>query len=177
MSEPDWRDDARRLAERCESFAKAVRDYDANPGESYHLERLRMGLFSIYDGSRRIRRRWKGAADGDDHKDLADYSGESAERMAEWMRLLPAWLTARIGGDTWFFGLLMTTGHVLAVESITNVRMGADGTVWLDAWLVPEGWTPARGIDGAPLVTSPTDRTTATINAAHIVAAMELADT
>lgn len=177
MSTHDWRDDARRLAERCEYFAKAVRDYDANPAEGSHLERLRIGLFDIYDGARRIRREWKAARDGDTNEELADHSGELAETMAEWMRLLPAWLTARIGGDTWFFGLLMSTGHVLAVESITNVRMGADGSVWLDVWLIPDGWEPHRNIAGAPLVTSPTNRTTASINAAHIVAAMELADT
>jgi hypothetical protein len=74
------------------------------------------------------------------------------------------------------FGLLTTTGDVLRISSIIALNQSADGMVLLDVLLdhagVPEGvdaaWQPKHYL-GAPVPGA----TMATVNLAHIVAAVE----
>ena len=101
---------------------------------------------------------------------------ERVERMAA---LLPAWFCERMATDDWHFGIMLTTGQMLHVETIEAVHQ-SDGGVWLDVRLgEPDGvrseWMPARGW---PTPThSPTRRRMCSVNAAHVVCAVELADT
>jgi hypothetical protein len=75
-------------------------------------------------------------------------------------------------GDTWSFGLLLTTGQVLCISTITKITQGADGSLWLDVdMMLNDGWL--KDVT-AQAITSPTSRTTASVNAAHVIAAFEL---
>ena len=50
--------------------------------------------------------------------------------------ILPAWFTDRLLQDEWPFGLLLSDGTVIGVQSIKDVKQGTDGTVWLDVRLI-----------------------------------------
>src|SRR3954469_13853124 len=93
--------------------------------------------------------------------------------------LLPAWFAGRmIGAERGSFGLLLATGDVLRVTSITAVHLGSDGTILLDLRLdhagVPEGadqaWRTKHYV-GAPVPGA----AAATINFAQVVAVVEFA--
>jgi hypothetical protein len=106
-------------------------------------------------------------------------------RMATWSRVsdpendggqLPAWFASRMTAVRGAFGLLLATGDVLRVISLTAAHISSDGTVLLDVLLdhagVPEGvdtaWQSKHYL-GAPLPGA----TVATVNMAHVVAAIE----
>jgi len=90
--------------------------------------------------------------------------------------LLPAWFGSRMIGLRGSFGLLLTTGDVLRITSIGALHQSPTGTVLLDVLLdhsgVPDGidlvWQPKRYL-GAPVPGA----TVATVNLAHVVAAVE----
>jgi hypothetical protein len=94
--------------------------------------------------------------------------------------LLPAWLGRRLIGLHGRFGLLLTTGDVMRITSIGAIHLSSDGLVLLDVSLdhagVPDGidlaWQPKQFL-GAPVPGA----TAATVNLAHVVAAVELIDT
>jgi hypothetical protein len=94
--------------------------------------------------------------------------------------LLPAWLGRRLIGLHGRFGLLLATGDVMRITSIGAVHMSSDGLVLLDVSLdrggVPDGidpaWQPKQFL-GAPLPGA----TAATVNLAHVVAAVEFIET
>ena len=98
-------------------------------------------------------------------------------------KLLPAWFVQRMMTDEWTFGLLLATGQVLVINRIASVHQAADGSIWLDvemrekredSWLEPElGKMPSN----LNYLLAPTERNDASINAAHVVAAFELAST
>jgi hypothetical protein len=90
--------------------------------------------------------------------------------------ILPAWLTERMMMDDWLFGLLLATGHVVAIHRITAVTRDASGVVWLDVILASEaGAYPLKaGGTALPLILAPTDRREASINATSVVMALEL---
>jgi hypothetical protein len=89
---------------------------------------------------------------------------------------LPAWFSERMMSDVWSFGLLMITGDVIAIESINRITKDASGNLWLDATLL-DSLLGREDINGHKLFLAPTSRTTISINAFHVVAAFELADT
>ena len=90
--------------------------------------------------------------------------------------LLPAWLGRRLIGLRGRFGLLLTTGDVMRITSIGAVYLSSDGLILLDVSLdragVPDGidqaWQ-AKHFLGAPYPGGDE----ATVNLAHVVAAME----
>jgi len=90
--------------------------------------------------------------------------------------LLPAWLGRRLIGLRGRFGLLLTTGDVLRITSLTAVHQSSDGLVLLDVLLdhagVPEGidlaWQSKHFL-GAPVPGA----TLASVNLAQVVAAVE----
>jgi hypothetical protein len=89
---------------------------------------------------------------------------------------LPAWFASRMVGLRGSFGLLLTTGDVLRVTSIAAAHLSADGTILLDVLLdlagVPDGVDQAwrtKHFLGSPVPGA----TVATVNLAHIVAAVE----
>ena len=94
--------------------------------------------------------------------------------------LLPAWLGRRLIGLHGSFGLLLATGDVMRITSIGAVHMSSDGLVLLDVSLdhggVPDNidvaWQRKRFL-GAPLPGA----TAATVNLAHVVAAVEFIET
>lgn len=90
--------------------------------------------------------------------------------------MLPAWFTERMMEDVWSFGLLMITGDVIAIENINALIRDASGNIWLDATMQLTN-SSMQQVNGHPIFTSPTSRTNISINAAHVVAAFELADT
>jgi hypothetical protein len=93
--------------------------------------------------------------------------------------LLPAWLGRRLIGLRGRFGLLLTTGDVLRITSIGAAYLSSDGLILLDVSLdhagVPPGvdlaWRPKHYL-GAPVP----DGVDATVNLAHVVAAVEFVD-
>lgn len=94
--------------------------------------------------------------------------------------LLPAWLGRRLIGLHGRFGLLLTTGDVLRITTITAVHRSPDGLTLLDVSLdtagVPEGvdlaWRPKQFL-GAPVPGA----TSATVNLAQVTMAMEFLGT
>jgi hypothetical protein len=94
--------------------------------------------------------------------------------------LLPAWLGRRLIGLHGKFGLLLATGDVMRITSIGAVHLSSEGLVLLDVSLdqpgVPDGvdlaWQSKQFL-GAPVPGA----TAATVNLAHVVAAVEFVDT
>lgn len=95
------------------------------------------------------------------------------ETVAE---LLPAWIGRRMIGLRGSFGLLLTTGDVVRLTSISAAYQSSGGVVLLDVLLdhagVPDGVDQAwrsKHFLGAPVPGG----TLASVNLAHIVAAVE----
>jgi hypothetical protein len=90
--------------------------------------------------------------------------------------LLPAWLGRRMTGLHGRFGLLLTTGDILRITTISAAHLSSEGTVLLDVSLdsagVPDGvdlaWQ-AKHFLGAPVPGA----TAATVNLAQVVTAIE----
>lgn len=96
----------------------------------------------------------------------------------EFCRLLPAWFTPRMLDDEWAFGLLLVTGVVLGISHIERVVQAADGSLWLDVDMMENYASVSIHKDfWSSVVVAPTSRLRASVNAAHVVAAVELADT
>jgi len=89
--------------------------------------------------------------------------------------LLPCWFTDRILSEPGRFGALLDTRQVLIIDAIKGVRQAPNGIIWLDVELV----VPYRK-EGFPwghfpvLKSCAPDRATCSINAAHIVAVVEV---
>src|SRR5580692_5667243 len=89
---------------------------------------------------------------------------------------LPVWFGTRMIGLRGRFGLVLTTGDILRITSIAALHQSHTGIVLLDVLLdhggVPDGidlaWQPKRYL-GAPVPGA----TVATMNLAHVVAAVE----
>jgi hypothetical protein len=70
----------------------------------------------------------------------------------------------------------LVTGQVLVIESILDVR-GTTGNVWIDVTMHGRGGSLALvKSENFDFIYSPTHRTDASVNAAHVVAAFELMD-
>ena len=90
--------------------------------------------------------------------------------------LLPAWFGSRMIGLRGRFGLILTTGDILRITSIGALHQSSSGTVLLDVLLdhggIPDGidlaWQPKHYL-GTPVPGA----TVATVNLAHVVAAVE----
>ncbi|MEN0077429.1 MAG: hypothetical protein AAGC69_23790, partial [Paracraurococcus sp.] len=91
-------------------------------------------------------------------------------------RHLPAWLGQRLVGRQGRFGLLLTTGDVLRITTITAAHLSTDGLTLLDVQLdsagVPDGvdlaWR-AKHFLGMPVPGA----AAATVNLAEVVTAVE----
>jgi hypothetical protein len=90
--------------------------------------------------------------------------------------LLPAWFGSRMIGLRGRFGLLLTTGEILRITSVTALHESPHGVILLDVLLdhggVPDGVDEAwrtKWYLGAPVPGA----TLATVNLAHVVSAME----
>ena len=90
--------------------------------------------------------------------------------------LLPAWFGSRMIGLRGRFGLVLTTGDTLRMTSIGALHQSSSGIILLDV-LLDHGGTP-DGIDLAwqskHFLAAPVPgATVATVNLAHVVAAVE----
>jgi hypothetical protein len=91
-------------------------------------------------------------------------------------RFLPAWLGSRMIGLRGRFGLKLTSGDIIRITSIVALHQSPDGIVLLDVLFdhsgIPDGidlaWRPKHYL-GAPVPGA----TVATVNLAHVVAAVE----
>jgi hypothetical protein len=100
-----------------------------------------------------------------------EFTEINTSHAAEW---LPWWL-ARMSTDAWPFGLLLVTNQVLCIQHIDRIWRDSRGTLWLDVIMLEDAPSAAKGMKLACLI-APTGRIKATINADHVVAAFELAD-
>jgi hypothetical protein len=115
----------------------------------------------------------------------ADYRSDQEDSSLAWthitdpeqsVELLPIWFSTRMIGSRGSFGLLLTTGDVLRITSVTALHESHRGIILLDVLLdiagVPEGvdqaWRTKHYL-GAPIPGA----TIATVNLAHVVAAVE----
>jgi len=102
-------------------------------------------------------------------------SNEAEDSLKRAKSLLPAWFVPRMMEDVWHFGLLMSDGTLISIETILSVAQAADGSIWLDVRLSEAA---PFAIENYPkLLKSPTSRSDASINVCHIMAAFETADT
>jgi hypothetical protein len=106
----------------------------------------------------------------------SDPVADCENRLERCVKLLPAWFVPRMTDDTWFFGLLLSTGQTLTIEHIDNVSQAADDSLWVDVTMHKEFYAHGLAAWVIPIC-APTSRVQASINVAHIVCAFELADT
>ena len=104
------------------------------------------------------------------------------EEQREAERLLPAWFVPRMMFDEWFFGLLLTNGDILAIETIRKVHQDAMGNLWIDVTAHEyESRCLWQGSNDRPwrkkIVGAPTERTFMSVNVSNIITAFELAYT
>lgn len=89
-------------------------------------------------------------------------------------RMLPAGFIRQWLGERGTYGLLLSNGIWLGISEIEELHKAADGSLWIDvrmlenAGLVNEVW-------GQKVVIAPT-RSIISINVAHVVCALKLAD-
>lgn len=92
------------------------------------------------------------------------------------VRALPIWFVTRMIGLRGRFGLLLTSGDILRITSLTALHESLNGVILLDVLLdhagVPDGvdqaWRTKHYL-GAPVPGA----TMATVNLAHVVTAVE----
>jgi len=106
---------------------------------------------------------------------MSDAADRYYQSIMDAGKLLPAWFVPRMMDDEWSFGLLLVTGQVLHITHIGHVAQDAAGTIWIDANMNDD--PPFQAWKGMKDLTAPTSRRTISINAAHVVAAFETADT
>jgi hypothetical protein len=104
---------------------------------------------------------------------------EYDKATARCAQLLPAWFVPRMMTDVWSFALLTANRQAILIDHINRISQAADGGLWLDVQLLDSagGWEENLRQMGLHIITAPTTRTSASVNAAHIVAAFEIADT
>ena len=106
-------------------------------------------------------------------------NGRHDQPPADWRQrvadLLPSWFAERLAEDGTRFGVLLGTGHVLIVDRVRGVRAAAGGQVWLDVEIIVPFKKDGFPWGHFPLVKlSADERALSSINAAHIVAVVEV---
>lgn len=86
------------------------------------------------------------------------------------IEVLPAWYTGRMMTDQWYFGLVTTDGHTIAIGNITAV---SDDGKWMDVELLTADEVPDN--DAAKFITAVADdRRSASIQIEKIIMAYEI---
>lgn len=67
---------------------------------------------------------------------------------------------------------MLSNGKTIGIESINKVSVDINGKIWIDAVMID-----SQPYSLKEVFISPTSRTEVTINADHIIAAFEIADT
>jgi len=89
------------------------------------------------------------------------------EKMTE---ILPLWYIERMSRDHWCFGLLLSSGYILAINQITGI---SDDKMWMEVHLAAIGDGPDE-IFGIRVLYAPTDRESASVRIDQIQSAFEL---
>lgn len=86
------------------------------------------------------------------------------------VEILPAWYTGRMMQDQWYFGLVTTDGHTIAIGRISAI---SDDGKWMDVELLTSDEVPTD--KGAKFMTAVADdRRSASIQIEKIVMAYEI---
>ena len=104
---------------------------------------------------------------------IAHPNTQYADTADEAKKLLPAWFIPRMMTGDCQFGLLLSSGIVLPISKIRGVAQDAAGDIWLDVAMVTYKGGAVLGIKVPNL---PTSKLEASVNAKHVVAALELSD-
>jgi hypothetical protein len=86
-------------------------------------------------------------------------------------KILPVWYIRRMSTDSWGFGLLLTSGDVLAIERIEGV---SSDKAWIEVILKPKHDGLPKELFGTPILYAPTDRLVASVRVEQISAAFEI---
>ena len=89
-------------------------------------------------------------------------AGQAAE-------ILPAWYTERMMMDQWYFGLVTTDGHTIAIGNITAI---SDDGKWMDVDLLTSDEVPENDTKFITAVAD--DRRSASIQIGKIIMAYEI---
>lgn len=84
--------------------------------------------------------------------------------------ILPAWYTSRMMQDQWFFGLVTTDGHTIAIGKISSI---SDNGKWMDVELLTADEVP-NNKDTKFITAVADDRRSASIQIEKIVMAYEI---
>lgn len=87
--------------------------------------------------------------------------------------LMPAWFAGRMLADEWKFGLLLSTGQTMLIRRVEAIYISPQGQILMDVDMLTE--VAGLAVTG-PVLVAPTERSRATVNLSHVVAAFELAD-
>lgn len=101
---------------------------------------------------------------------------ECWDRVKDSYALLPTWMTERMMNDSWSFGLLTSTGHLICINSIDKITRDVNGDIWLTVTLMSHDCAPDIG-DNCKVVCAFCSNDQATVAARHIVLAVELKGT
>ena len=86
------------------------------------------------------------------------------------IEILPAWYTGRMMSDQWYFGLVTTDGHTIAIGRITAI---SDDSKWMDVELLTSDEIPST--ENTKFITAVADdRRSASIQIEKIVMAYEI---
>lgn len=106
-----------------------------------------------------------------ERKDSVELIDGLDQRVAAAQTLLPAWFVPRMMSDKWQFGLLLVTGDTVPVLQLTDVHQDAAGDLWIDARVAEGG---VKSEPGRRLLMPAGGRSIVSINARHVVVAMEI---
>lgn len=88
------------------------------------------------------------------------------------VEVVPAWYTSRMMDEHWLFGLLVADGRVITIKKIKAV---SDDGQWMDVELAEADEAEKHAAKlGKPVYAVASDRTTASVRVASIVAAVDL---
>jgi hypothetical protein len=86
-------------------------------------------------------------------------------------KILPVWYVRRMSTDFWGFGLLLTSGNILAIARIEGL---SSDKAWIEVSLKPKQDGLPNELFGTPVIYAPTDRLTASVRIDQISAAFEI---
>jgi hypothetical protein len=105
-----------------------------------------------------------------EREDSVESTDDLDAKIAQAAKLLPAWFVPRMMSDAWLFGLMLVTGKTVPVRQIVALHKDAAGDIWIDAKMVEGGMT-SQGLD---LLVCASGRPAVSLNARHVVGALEL---
>lgn len=85
--------------------------------------------------------------------------------------ILPAWYTKRMMMDQWYFGLVTTDGHTIAISNIIAI---SDNSEWMDVELLTNEELPHIRNESKFITAVADDRRSASIQIRKIIMAYEI---